>query len=252
MWKHIILPMALVLAGIGSIPPVVAQDADQQQRQTQPVQIPSEFADLAEEYADQKANAVASAQAKTYRQQRKRWTQQLREATNSLDSTLDRFDRIDNLVSLVEASDPDIPKVKAEIAARTDRAYQQAKQWAEVEEVAAALPDAFANAVTERFGVHIGFRGQPPPTSGELVPPRGNTPPVSGGWLSETLNSSEAKGAGGAAGLALLLLALKRMKDKDKEDADKRNAKVSEEAARRAWQREQTQTAGGQAGGSGG
>lgn len=243
-----LLPTLLVLGSIGSlvpVPPVAAQDspaAEQPTRRT----IPAQYVDLAEEYANQKAEALVTAERKNNRNERKRWTKMLREAGNSLDSASDRVDRIQTLLDIASRDDPEIPKLKAEAGARIDRAYEQAKQWADVEEVAVALPEGFANLVTGQLGIKLDFGGSgtsaelvsprsptTPTGSAELIPPRADDP----GWLASALNSDEAKGAGGTGALVLLLLAIQRMRRKDQEEGDKRNDQTTEKAAERAIDR---------------
>lgn len=262
-----LLPALLVLAGIGSIipvPPVAAQDSTADQSAPRRT-IPAQYVDLAEEYATQKAEAMVTAERKNNRNQRKRWTNMLREAGNSLDSASDRVDRIQTLLDIASQDDPEIPKLKAEAGARIDRAYEQAKQWADVEEVAVALPEGFANLVTGQLGIQLDFgnggssaelippgKSPTPDASAELLPPRRDADP---GWLAAALNSDEAKGAGGTGALVLLLLAIQRMRRKDQEEGDKRNDQTTEKAAERAidrvLQKREAQYAGSGSGGTG-
>ena len=262
--RTFILPLMLVASGVGSmpLPPVSAQDTQADTQRT----LPPEAVELAEKYAEERAEAAREHEKKEFKQRRKRWADMARDAYDRFDSADERLASVEDHIAAAGREDPEIPRITAEMRGRIDRAERWVGQWADLEELPKEIGESFINMATGKFGFQIKMGNDKPPTqpSGEFLPPSGEFMPPSGvstsednsGWLTAALNSDGAAGAGGSAFVFLFLWYIKRMRDQDKEEGDKRNDKVSEEAAFRAFMKAhaaaQQQSASGGGGGGGG
>ncbi len=238
--QRLLIALTVPFIGIGGmlplpVTPAFGQDAGTEVART----VPTEYVELAEDYARQRVETAALESRRHRKQQIKRWTQMLRSGSETLESAERRSNTMNNLMLLVEQKDPEITRIQGEIGSRVERAYDQAKAWADVEEVATGLPEGFANMLTGQLGIKLDFGGDGPAVSlapnpttptAELIPPQ---TAQQTGWLNAVANSDEMKGAGGLGILVMMLLGVKRMRDKDQKEGDKRNEKVTSTAMER-------------------
>lgn len=253
--KRVFIPL-LVTMLIGACLSVHSAASQEAEVESSRPSIPPEVAELADKYAEEQSQRARSEERETFRQKRKRWTQMVRDAYERFEKADERLDRVGGYLDDASKTDPEIARIESEIRGRIDRAERWVGRWADVESVAKALPEGFANVAAGRLGLRLDFGGGAEPKN-ELLPPQGELlPPANGGetpgWFTEAMNSEAAAGAGGSGVVLILLYMMKRMRDKDKEEGDQRNDRVTEAASERAFERWQSKQAASGGGGDGG